>query len=317
MRLIGLVLAFLLLVGPRSAESAAPKGAFKSQQDVLKWISGYKAKPDPMRLPDAVRAMSAFGVFRDLDQAGVYIGFMAGVLGANSAKAEALVTGMFPIPPEDQVAIIRAIAYSGIPEWKDLLGKFVERMPARKVLIQHHLFGKAATLQTLPLHESPAALDTLWGFYFATGSPEPVRRIVSVLSWSKDANDVEKLTLGSMAKWTLATNAQKDKELLDHLKNEMNRQPKEILRELREVIAAAETFETSKLRKDAVASIEELRRKGPQSARTTTYWGQAGQTALALGCVVAGALGHAEIAVPCVVGGAVSSAALRLLTPQQ
>ncbi len=101
-----------------------------------------------------------------------------------------------------------------------------------------------------------------------------------------------------------------------HLKNEMNRQPKEILRELREVIEAAETFETGRLRKDAVAAIEELKRKGPQSVRNTAYWGQAGQTALALGCIVAGVLGQAEIAVPCVVGGAVSSAALKLLTPQ-
>jgi hypothetical protein len=82
------------------------------------------------------------------------------------------------------------------------------------------------------------------------------------------------------------------------------------------VITAAETFETTKLRKDAHAAIEELRRKGPESARTTSYWGQAGQTALALGCVVAGALGQAEIAVPCVISGAVSSAALKLLTPQ-
>jgi hypothetical protein len=261
--------------------------------------------------------MSAAGAFRDLDQAGIYIGFMAGVLGSNSAKAEALVTRMFPMPPEDQVAIVRAIAYSGIPEWKQILEKFVERMPARKVLIQHHLYGKAPTLEALPLDQSPAGLDALWGYYFATGSPAPIRRIVSVLPWAREGNNVEKLTLGSMAKWTLATNAQKDHELLMHLKHEMNRQPKDVLRELREVIEAAETFETGKLRKDAVAAIEDLKRKGPQSVRNTAFWGQAGQTALALGCVVAGVLGQAEIAVPCVIGGAVSSAALKLMTPQQ
>jgi hypothetical protein len=119
-----------------------------------------------------------------------------------------------------------------------------------------------------------------------------------------------------MAKWTLANNAQQDKDLLDHLQRELNRQPKEIVRELREVIEAAETFETSKLRKDAVASIEELRRKGPQSARSFSYWGQAGQTVLALGCVVASVAGHPEIGIPCIITGAVSSAALKLLTPQ-
>jgi hypothetical protein len=313
------LVVLLSVLGSLAAAAAGPpkgQGAFSTPPHVLKWINGYRAKPEPHRLPDAVRAMSAMGLFRDLDSAGVYIGFMAGVLGSNSAKAEALVTRMFPMPPEDQVAIIRAIAYSGIPEWKALLEKFVERMPARKVLIQHHLTGKAPTLMALPLDQSPAALDALWGFYFATSSPVPVNRIISVLPWARDANNVERLTLGSMAKWTLANNAQTDKTLLDHLKREMNRQPKDVTRELREVIEASETFETSKLRKDAVAAIEELRRKGPQSMRNTAFWGQAGQTALALGCVVAGALGHAEVGIPCIISGAVSSAALKLLTPQ-
>ena len=299
-----------------AADAAPPKNPFASPQHVLKWVNGYRAKPEPDKLPDAVRAMSTMGLFRDLEAGGVYIGFMAGVLGANPAKAEALIAKMFPMPPEDQVAIIRAIAYSELPEWKALLEKFVERMPARKVLIQHHLFGKAPTLKTLPLDQSPAALDVLWGYYFASGSTEPIARIVTVLAWSKDANNVEKLTIGSMAKWTLANNAQQNIDLLDYLKREMNRQPKEVVRELREVIEAAETFETSRLRKDAVAAIEDLKRKGPASARNANFWGQAGQTALALGCVVAGALGHVEVGIPCIVSGAVSSAALKFLAPQ-
>ncbi|MGD9806725.1 MAG: hypothetical protein AB7U78_25385, partial [Hyphomicrobiaceae bacterium] len=73
---------------------------------------------------------------------------------------------------------------------------------------------------------------------------------------------------------------------------------------------------TSQIRKRALAAIEELKRKGPESARKMSYWGMAGQTALALGCVVAGAMGHVEIAVPCVIGGAASSAAIKLITPQ-
>ena len=100
------------------------------------------------------------------------------------------------------------------------------------------------------------------------------------------------------------------------MKRQVPRQPKDVAKELREVIEAAETFETGKIRKDAMASIEELKRKGPESTRKLTWWGTAGQTALALGCVAAGALGHVEIAVPCVVGGALSSAALRVFTPQ-
>jgi hypothetical protein len=85
---------------------------------------------------------------------------------------------------------------------------------------------------------------------------------------------------------------------------------------LQEVIDAAETFEFGRVRKEAMGAIDQLKIKGPASARNVQWWGTAGQTALALGCIVAGALGHVEIGIPCVVGGAVSGAALKYMTPQ-
>ena len=41
-----------------------------------------------------------------------------------------------------------------------------------------------------------------------------------------------------------------------------------------------------------------------------------GQTALALGCIVASALGQVQVGIPCVIGGAVSGAAIKYMTPQ-
>ena len=174
----------------------------------------------------------------------------------------------------------------------------------------------ASTLTTLPLDQSPAALDILWGYYFGTGRFDSVERIVSALAWAKDGNNVEKLTLGAMAKWTLANNAQQDKHLLDYLRSQIKRQPKPVAKEIEEVVEAAETYETSKIRREAMAAIEDLKRKGPASARNASWWGTAGQTALALGCVVASAMGHIEVGIPCVIGGVASSAALKFLLPQ-
>jgi hypothetical protein len=322
MRATGLIVIFFWLL-PWQASLAEPRRRLAppevplaTSQHVLQWLNGYRSNPRPDALPEAVRAMSRLGVFRDLEAAGVYIGFMAGVLSDNPDKAGHLVAGMFPMPPEDQVAIVRAIVYSGLPDWKVRLTSVAERMPARTVLIRRHLDDKLPTLDKLPLAGNPQAIDTLWGFYFATGRFTPVDRIVDTLPWARNRDDAEKLTAGSMAKWTLANNALQDKALLDHLQAEAARRPKAIRDELAEVVEAAATFETAKIRKEATAAIEELRRKGPESARKLTFWGQAGQTALAFGCVVAGALGHPEIAVPCVIGGAASSAALRFFTPQ-
>jgi hypothetical protein len=306
-----------------AAQAAPPKRqaegqqAFTRPEELLRWINGYRTQPNPDKVPALVKAASAMGVFRDMETAGVYVGFMAGVIEANPKQAEGLVAKMFPLPPEDQVAIVRAIAHSGHPEWKELLAKFSERMPARTVLIDRFISGKQPTLAAMPLDVGAGPLDMLWGQYFATGSYEPVLRMVSILEWAKDGDNVDRLTVGNMAKLTLATNASRDPALLKMVKASMQFETKETRAVLREVIDAAETFEFGKVRRDAMASIEQLKTRGPASARNTLWWGQAGQTALALGCIVAGALGHVEVGVPCIVGGAVSSAALKYAVPGQ
>jgi hypothetical protein len=313
---MAVMLALLLLSVP--AAFAAPskkKVEFASSEHILRWINGYRMKPEPGRLPAAVKAMSELGVFREMDTAGIYVGFMAGVLHTNPTRAEELVTKMFPMPPEDQVAIVRAIAYSDLPDWKDLMLKFIERMPARKTLIDRFVYGKQPTLRQMALDAGTTPLDTLWGYYFATGSTDPVLRIVSVLVWSKDQNNVERLTIGSMAKLSLATNASRDKELLDTLKGAMNRDSMETRVVLQEVIDAAETFEFARVRKDAMAAIDQLKAKGPASSRSNQWWGMAGQTVLAVGCVVASAMGQLQVGIPCVVGGALSGAALKFMQP--
>lgn len=297
------------------AKRASAVKTFDRPEAILKWIDGYRHKPEPQKLPDAVKAMSSFNLFKDGETAAVYVGFIAGVLGDNPARAEKLIAAMFPLPPEDQVGLIRGIAYSGLANWKDLLGKFAERMPARAVLIDRYVTDKLPTLDKLPLDESPAGLDTLWGYYYATALKEPVLRIVGALAWSTDKNDAERLTIGSMAKWTLANNATRDTDLLRLLKAEVENQPKVVKQALEDVIEAAETFETGKIRKQAMASLEELKTKGPQSARNAQWWAQAGTTAFALGCVAATALGQVQFGIPCVVGGPLGAAAAKYFLP--
>jgi hypothetical protein len=93
--------------------------------------------------------------------------------------------------------------------------------------------------------------------------------------------------------------------------------PKPITVALKEVITAAETVETARLRKEAMASIDELRRKGPAYRRDVSRWGQIGIGALSLGCIGAAALGQVALGLPCVVGGAMSQAGLRYWESQQ
>ncbi len=123
----------------------------------------------------------------------------------------------------------------------------VPTLPEREAMIEKYLAGKTPTLDQLVITPSPSTLDRfrenvrleavfgkpkrkvmlepsaevldiLWGHYFATGSYGPIMRIVAMLAWSDDRDDVERLTVGSMAKYTLASNATRDSDLLAMLK---------------------------------------------------------------------------------------------------
>ncbi len=296
--------------GFRSHSQEIPSSEFRKKEDILIFINAYRENKEPDRVPGALHAMVRLGMLRDPEQAGIYIGFIAGVIADNQIEAPNLIARMFPLPPAAQVILIKAIAYSGLPDWKRLLSQFSERMPARKVLIKRYLYQNGKTLYELPLHKDPQVIDTHWGYYFATGRYEAVLPIISTLAWAKDGDDVEKLTAGSMSKWTLASNASRDKNLLDLFKSELNHQPKDIRGELRDIIQAAETFELAAIRKNAFSAIDTLKAKGPATQRSITSWGETGTTVLALGCVVASALGQVEFGIPCVIGGALSQAAV-------
>lgn len=316
---------------------------------VLRWINSYRAKPDPAGVPDVVKALSRMGAFKDPEAAGPYIGFIAGVIAANPERAEALIGKMFPLPEENHWVIVRAIAYSAHPDWKHLLRLYAPRMPTRQVMIQKYLTNQLPTLFQVAVRRTPTTgervsyyfsydtyfgdgkkpglreeleptpelLDTFWGYYFATGRYRPISRVIAMLPFSNDTNSIELLTLGNMAKFTLASNAVRDTKLLTMLKQAQQHQPKPVTVVLKDVIHAAETVETSRLRKEAVASMEELRRKGPSYRRDVSRWGQIGLGALSLGCIGAAAVGQIALGLPCVVGGAMTQAGLRYWETQQ
>src|SRR5438045_6280698 len=102
--------------------------------------------------------MSRLGILTDSEGAGVYVGFLAGVFAKNPDKIDVLIARMFPLTDEHQWAIVRAIAYSGLPDWRTILQRNAERMPARRVMIERFLAGKLPTLDQAPIEK-----DETWG----------------------------------------------------------------------------------------------------------------------------------------------------------
>jgi hypothetical protein len=343
-RAAGALLVLLALAGvcPLSAGAATPPGGSLSSTDaMLRWINAYRGKPEPDALPVLVRGLSEMQAFKEPESCGAYIGFIAGVLGANPERADVLIDKMLAIQAADHWVLVRAIAYSGLPNWKILLLKHAARMNTRSGMIDKYVGGKLPILDQIAyqntkpgmfdkvkvafsfgvtpkkpvaLEPSPELIDVLWGNYLATGSYQPIGRIIRLLPLANDKDNVESLTTGSAAKFTLASNAVRDLHLLTLLKHAVDGQPEETAKILNDVIETAETVDTARMRKESLAAIEELKQRGPNSKREMTTWGQVGQGALSMGCVVAAATGQVEIGIPCVIGGAAYSAGLQYMS---
>jgi hypothetical protein len=350
MRFVGLVIALFVLVQPAAGAVTPEIDPRASLNVVQQWIYNYRAKPDYAHVPAAVRVLFHSQTFREPENAGIYLGFIAGAIASNPAKAEQLVTSFFPVKPEDEWVIVRAIAFSGVPEWRNLLRRVAPKMPGRRVMIDSYLAGSLPTLTEIPLEEpspgmmekikgvftkNPFAkddkklkmrqtfagnqdlLDTLWGYYFATGSYAPILRIMQMLPWSKSRDTVDKLTVGSMARYTLASYAVRDAGLREYLRSELAVQPQPVKVPLAEVVEAADTVQLGAVRKDALAAVEELKAKGSDARRNLDFWGQVGVGAVALGCVSAAALGAVAVGIPCVIGGSASQGLVSFWEKQQ
>ncbi|WP_201159848.1 hypothetical protein [Rhodoplanes elegans] len=305
---IAVLLASLLLLPlPAAAGEPAPRDvveavdAFASSDAVLHFIQGYRARPEPARVPAAIRAASRTGALARPEAAGLHVGFLAGVIAAQPTRADALIAAMVPFPQEESWVIVRAIAYSGHPDWKGLLARSAARFPHHDAMIQAYVSDRMPTLARLAMDEpasvwtrmrgwfrfgepadktpalavGPDVLDTLWGIYFATGDAAPLARIVALLPWSEERADAGRLTVGCMAKFTLAANAARDPVLLALLRNELAAQPAGTAGVLKDTIAAAESIDLGRIRKESIDAIRALEKANQPVAtpqRDSSLW---------------------------------------------
>ena len=90
MRYAALVAASLMLIQPARAEKTPEIDPRASLGVVQQWIYNYRAKPDYAHVPAAVRVLFHSQTFKEPENAGIYLGFIAGAIGSNPAKAEQL-----------------------------------------------------------------------------------------------------------------------------------------------------------------------------------------------------------------------------------
>ena len=127
------ILALTVVLAAPAGATPRPAPALTSTDAMLKWINAYRGRPEPDGLPVLVRALSDMQAFKDAESSGAYIGFIAGVLGANPDRAEVL-------DRQDAADCSRRIigcwcAPSPIPACRTgarCCATFVDRMPTRQ-----------------------------------------------------------------------------------------------------------------------------------------------------------------------------------------
>ena len=318
---------------------------------VQQWIYNYRAKPDYAHVAAAVRVLFHAQTFKEPENAGIYLGFIAGAIGSNPAKAEQLVTSFFPVPPEDEWVIVRAIAYSGLPDWRNLLRQIAPRMPGRQVMIDSYLAGTLPTLTDIPLEEDKARHVRQVARRVHAQSLCQGRQDVAPEAYLRQQPGSAGYTVGILFRHRLphpdpahhvdaaleqkprhrrqADGRQHGALYAGELRSarcgicanfsaaNWREQPAPVKAPLGEVIEAADTVQLAAVRKDALAAVEELKTKGSDSRRNLDFWGQVGVGAVALGCVSAAALGQVEVGIPCVIGGSASQGLLSFWEKQQ
>ena len=292
--------------------------------------------------------------FKEPENAGIYLGFVAGAIGSNPAKGRSSsITSFFPVPPEDEWVIVRAVAYSGVPDWRNVLRRLAPRMPARKVMIDSYLAGKLPTLTEIPLEEAkPGMMDKLRGAFtrnpfakeeqeaehdgdlrqqsgsagYAVGILFRDRLPCSRSSAScrcchgaRAATPLDKLTVGSMARYTPG-------ELRDPRCQLARISCAASWRGSRRPVKAplARSGRGRRHRADRVrcarmrfAAVDELKVKGSDSRRNLGFWGagrrRRGRARLRIG----GGAGAGRRRHPCVIGGSASQGLLSFWEKQQ
>src|SRR5256886_6261847 len=194
MRYAALVISMLLLVQPAGAATTPEIDPRASLSVVQQGIYNYRAKPDYAHVPAAVRVLFHAKGFKEPENSGIYRGFIAGAIGSTPAKAEQLVNSFFPVPPEDEWVIVRAIAYSGLPDWRNVLRRVAPRMPGRRVMIDSYLAGKLPTLTDIPLEEmKPGMMDKLRGAFTKNPVAKDERKLNTTLTFASNQDLLDQL----------------------------------------------------------------------------------------------------------------------------
>lgn len=211
-----------------------------SDKEVQEWATFYYKKPRPDLTPLMLKHMSEKGWLGKPAPAWSIVGILSGILEQNPSMLSAWLSDVDRRSIFEQKNLYQAVWLSNTPSSQEFLKKI-----GPDHLIK--LYGadisstKPPRIVEIPINQ-PGIIDMLWGRFFATGEPENVRRIISVLYLQnlKPRTPDGKINagpflIGGAADWSLRANAIQHEKVLEICKQELLKQSGEN----KEILAAA------------------------------------------------------------------------------
>jgi len=185
------------------------------------WLKNYYKSPNPNDFVTEVKKLSKNGMLTNPKHKDNIAVFLSRILASHPEKTSDWLQALNSLNKIDMEAVFYAAWLADTKESKEYL----------KSIGATDFLNKKPTNYLTTQIKTPNTLDALWSYFYATGSEEPVRRIVSALNYAdysgsleayktshKTEEDKRKAILDVLfqaARWSLESNARNEQGIGD------------------------------------------------------------------------------------------------------
>lgn len=239
----------------------AEQNHFSSGNAVAEWMLEYYRNPQPNLVSSALEILEEDGVLSTNPRAQApFAGFLSILFQDNPQQTEAWLNQCDKYAEELKRTIWMGLWLSDKEIGKKHLlgmrkGANGTDLEYLKILTENAPFN----LKEMTPND-PGQLDMLWGAFTASGNPQYVTRIISVLPLLDKRDNPMKFTMAASAKWSVKSNALIHPLVLQACKKELANASGSLASHLKEIIAEVEgdSTEEDEMRKAITTLIEDF-----------------------------------------------------------
>lgn len=218
-----------------------PKAALSSlsqSKDLWQWMTYYYLYPVPSLTPAAMHLLEEEDAFDKENALPPISSFLSRVFLQNPDKITEWINQAQITDEHKKQVLPLVLRLTKLPAAIAEAESIEKSIPSADRIITH-LDLSADKLDTFYI-SSPSDLDMLWGCFLATGDKRYVEKIITTVPWSKKlTGSINKISIGAAAVWSLTSNAQQHKLVLQILKEVSAAKP-ELQYDLSKIIEKAE-----------------------------------------------------------------------------